>query len=705
MINLDQEGHLWTILEHLPTQVAWVDPRLQCRYANRHLCDEIGLPNECLKGAPLMDSLPPEWQAALRPAMADAIRGIQAEVDFATTDAYGLISYKQAAVLPLARRTPDPQWDALILVSDRTESARMRQQLRSSVNALADLKVALDAHAIVAVTDAKGVITSVNEKFCRISQYDRDELIGRTHRVINSGVHSPAFFQALWKTISCGEIWTGDICNRAKDGSLYWVQTTIVPFLDASGMPVRYIALRVDVTQRKLLEEDNARRAFFDELTGLPNRSLMKRRLGEMKHSCRVSGVYGALMVLDLDDFKEVNDTLGHDGGDELLKQVGARLSALIRDGDTVARAGGDEYVIIVGNLGHDEARAAAKVFEMTERIRQDLSRPYAIHDAEVHSSPSIGVALFNGDSEYDGEILKHADMALYRSKCGGKNQASLFDLDLKHSILLRAAKLADMRVAVAREEFCLYYQPVVDVHLQVIGCEALIRWQHPRVGLVAPNHFISLAEQSGLIVEIGEWVLREACQQLRSWSRESARSKWKLSVNVSAKQLRDPDFPAMVKRIVEEHQIDPSLLWLELTESMFHARPEQPVAVMSELKKIGIRFSMDDFGTGYSSLASLKDLPFDQLKIDRSFVKDLMTHPRGKAVARTILDLATALDLHVVAEGVDSMEQFHFLQEHGCPAFQGYLFGKPAPDPVMLQPALFASNPSSPAGPQSRHA
>jgi len=682
VISSEQEVQLWTILEHLPIQVAWLNPRLQCKYANQPFSNETGLPPEALKGVRVLDSLPPEWRAALAPAVADAVRGNRARLDFSAKRADGSVAHKRATVLPQARGAGGAECDALILVSDHTESTRMRQRLRSSVNALAELKVALDAHAIVAVTDARGVITSVNQKFCSISQYGRNELIGKTHRVVNSGVHAPEFFRNLWKTISSGRIWTGEICNRAKSGSLYWVQTTIVPFLDASGRPLRYISLRVDVTQRKLLEEDSAKRAFFDELTGLPNRSLMKRRLYEAKKACARSGTYGALMFLDLDNFKEVNDTLGHESGDELLKQAGARLSALMREDDTVARAGGDEYVIIAGNLGRDEAAAVMKTQAMTERIRRELNRPYDIQQVEVHSSPSIGMVLFHGDSECDGDILKHADMALYRSKMQGKNQASLFDLALRDSILRRASTLADLRTAIARGQFRLYFQPVVDARREVIGYEALIRWLHPERGVVLPSQFIGLAEQTGLILEIGEWVLREACRRLRAWSRGAETAQWSLSVNVSARQIRDPGFPATVERLVEEWEIDPRLLRLELTESMFHTRPEQPVEVMAALKKIGIRFSMDDFGTGYSSLACLKDLPFDQLKIDRAFVRDLMTHPRGKAIARIILDLACALELHVVAEGVDSMEQFHFLEEHGCQAFQGYLFGKPEPMP-----------------------
>lgn len=680
MIASNQEMQIWAVLEHLPIQAAWLDPRLRCKYANLPFSHEAGLPPEALKGARVMELLPPDWQAALAPAAAEALRGNRVRFDFSVRHADGAASHKQVTLLPQASGAAGNGWDVLMLVSDHTESARMRQKLRSSVNALADLKIALDAHAIVAVTDARGVITSVNEKFCSISQYERDELVGKTHRVVNSRTHPPAFFQELWKVISSGEIWTGEICNRAKDGSLYWVQTTIVPFLDAAGKPVQYISLRVDVTQRKLLEKESLRRAFFDDLTGLPNRRLMKRRLCETKKACAQSGAYGALMFLDLDNFKEVNDTLGHESGDDLLKQVSARLSGLMRQGDTVARAGGDEYVIIVGDLGRDETEAAAQAHALTERIRRELNRPYRIQQVEVHSSPSIGVVLVHGESECDGDILRHADMALYRSKVQGKNQASLFDPDLRDSILQRASTLADLRAAIAREQFRLYFQPVVDARHRVTGYEALIRWLHPQRGVVLPNQFIGLAEQTGLIVDIGEWVLRSACRQLRAWSGVAASAQWSLSVNVSARQIRDPGFPATVQRLVEEAGIDPRRLRLELTESMFHARPEQPVEVMTMLKKIGIRFSMDDFGTGYSSLACLKDLPFDQLKIDRSFVRDLMTHPRGKAIARTILDLACALELDVVAEGVDSMEQFHFLEEHGCQAFQGYLFGRPEP-------------------------
>ncbi|CAB5511122.1 hypothetical protein LMG26857_00406 [Achromobacter anxifer] len=680
LIISNENVELWKILEHLPTEVVWLNPSLRCKYANLPFSDVCGLSQPELKGQPVLGALPTEWQLALLPAIENAINGRRSSVEFTTQSSQGVTMHKQAAVLPQPRGEQSSQCDVLILVSDHTESAMMRQALRTSTDALADLKIALDAHAIVAVTDSRGIITSVNDKFCAISQFPRHELIGKTHRIVNSGMHPPAFFRELWTAISSGKIWSGDICNRAKNGSIYWVQTTIVPFLNTSGKPVQYIALRVDVTQRKLLEEESARRASLDDLTGMPNRRLMKQRLQEMKIACSRTGSFGALMFLDLDNFKEVNDTLGHESGDDLLMQVSQRLVTILDDADTVARTGGDEYVIIAGNMGPTEETAANRATALTQEILEEFKRPFYLHHAEVYSSASIGVVLFCDDSISDSEILKHADMALYQSKQRGKNQSSLFDPQLQQRVLERASILSDLRNATANEQFRLFYQPVVDIESKVIGYEALIRWFHPTRGVVMPNDFIPLAEQSGLIVEIGTWVLHNACAQLGRWREGPESAHWTLAVNICVRQIRDPNFFSIVTRLIEQYGIEPSQLRLELTESMFHSRPEQLVEMMAKLKQIGIRFSMDDFGTGYSSLAFLKEMPFDQLKIDRAFVTDLMTHSRGKAIAQIILDLAYALDLHVVAEGVDSIEQFQFLKEHGCQAFQGYFFGRPEP-------------------------
>ncbi|CAN7591054.1 bifunctional diguanylate cyclase/phosphodiesterase [Pseudorhodoferax sp. LjRoot39] len=578
----------------------------------------------------------------------------------------------------MVQRHPEAQGEQGILSIAAARS--MQRQLRDCMREVSELNAALDAHAIVAVTDARGVILRVNDKFCAISGYAREELVGSTHRVICSGRHPQSFFAEMWHCIAGGQVWHGEICNRAKDGALYWVATTIVPFLDADGRPEQYIAIRTDITQRKRAEEEAQRMAFFDTLTGLPNRRLMHDRLEQLLGRTRRHGLPGALVLIDLDNFKEINDTLGHGQGDALLRLVAQRLQSCIRRSDTVARLGGDEFVLLLGDLGADLSAATLRAADLGEKLRRILEQPYFLDGERVHAALSAGVVLLQGRDESVDQVLSQADMALYKAKGAGGNQVCFFDPALQADVNARAGLLADLRQAQARGELRLYFQPIVQADRQVGGFEALLRWVHPVRGLVSPADFIPLAEQSGLILPIGQWVLDQACAQLARWAQSPATRGWTLAVNVSARQFRDGGFVPSVQRALACSGADPHRLRLELTESMLHADLDETIARMAALRRLGVRFALDDFGTGYSSLSYLKRLPLDQLKIDKSFVAEITTDPDDAAIARTIVSLARSLRLRVVAEGVETEGQFAFLRRIGCHGYQGYLFAAPQP-------------------------
>ena len=387
-----------------------------------------------------------------------------------------------------------------------------------------------------------------------------------------------------------------------------------------------------------------------------------------------------ALLFIDIDNFKTLNDTLGHDKGDLMLQQAAKRLESCVRESDTIARIGGDEFVVMLEHLSKAPLEAAAQTEAVGEKIRETLDQPYHLDSYEYHCSSSIGATLFNRDSQTVEELLKQTDIAMYQAKKAGRNALRFFDPQMQTAIDVRTSLEAGLRKAIDRNEFQLFYQIKVDGLFQPVGAEGLIRWIHPEHGLILPSQFIPLAEETGLIQPIGQWVLETACSQLKAWRENPLTRHLILSVNISAKQFRQTDFVGQVKAVLQRHAVNPGLLKLELTEGMLLDNVNDIVAAMKTLNEIGVRFSLDDFGKGYSSLQYLKQLPLDQLKIDRSFVRNLVDNNSDKAIVRTIIAMARSLNLDVIAEGVETEAQKNLLKKKGCEIFQGYLFGKPVP-------------------------
>lgn len=573
---------------------------------------------------------------------------------------------------------------------------RMRereQQLRIAATAF-------ETQEGILITDANGNIIRVNQAFQKITGYSEAEVLGKNPRILSSGHHNAAFYAAMWESIHSTGSWHGEILDRRKNGEIYpkWLSITATKAVD--GTVTNYVGTQTDITERKAAEEKIKNLAFYDPLTGLPNRRMLMDRLQQALASSARSCRVGALLFIDLDHFKTLNDTLGHDIGDILLQQVAQRLRPCLRESDTVARLGGDEFVVMLEDLSEQVFEAASKTKDIGEKILAKLNQPYLLSIHEYRSTASIGATLFSGNQKSIDELMKQADITMYQAKTAGRNALRFFDPKMQETINDRVALEGELSKALDKQQFHLYYQIQVDHSLRPLGAEVLIRWVHPERGLVSPAQFIPLAEETGLILPIGNWVLETACAQLKAWQHDSLTRDLVLAVNVSAKQFRQADFVEQVQAIVQRHAIDPSLLKLELTESMLQENIEDTIVTMNALSRIGIQFSLDDFGTGYSSLQYLKRLPLDQLKIDQSFVRDIATDNNDKTIVRTIIAMARSLDLDIIAEGVETEEQRQFLFETGCVHYQGYLFGKPAPleqfeallgRPVRELPALLA--------------
>lgn len=578
---------------------------------------------------------------------------------------------------------------------DNFDHEQQRQQAETELTLAAS--VFEHSQEGIFITDADKIIVRVNNAFSLLTGYQAEEIIGcpHYHQLPVFEQQDLYFYQSVWDQVDTQGYWQGEIINSRKNGSNYIEWLTITRVIDKNAQTTHYVGIFVDITDHKLSEERIHKLAFYDVLTQLPNRRLLIERLRSALVDSQRSHNYGVLMFMDLDRFKILNDTHGHDLGDQLLIEVSQRITHCIREQDTVARLGGDEFVILLEELAGNSETATLLAQRIGNKILHALSQPYMLHHVnlhghllpiEHHASASIGLKLFQGTHISSDDLLKQADMAMYQAKEAGRNTLRIFDPEMQFKLNQRALLEADIRAAMQDNQFHLNYQVQVNAASEAIGAEVLLRWKHPLRGFVSPAEFIPLAEESGLISALGLWVLRESCKTLAAWAKRPATQHLILAVNVSAKQFISDNFVEQVKAILNETHINPKLLKLEITESIIVANVEQIINIMNTLRELGISFSMDDFGTGYSSLSYLQRLPLSQLKIDQSFVRNLTDNNNDTAIIRTILALGKSLAINVIAEGVETQQQHDYLLSSGCEFFQGYLFGKPELLPFFEQ-------------------
>ncbi len=657
-------------IDHMGDKVTWVTSDSKVVYANIAACSSLGYTMEEMLKLSVPD-FDPDFSAEDWPTHWEELKK------------HGSYTFesrhrtKSGEIFPVEvsvnyMRFDDVEYNCAY-VRDITERKLIEETLRVAA-------ITFDTQEAILITDADAKILRVNQAFQEITGYSKDEVIGRNPRIFQSGRHDAVFYQAMWSELLDTGKWSGEVWDKRKNGEAYPKLMTITAVYDDDHRLTHYVAVFRDISNRKKSEQEIYQLAFFDPLTTLPNRRLLMDRLQQALAVSARNGWHGALLFMDMDHFKTINDTQGHAIGDQLLIQVAQRLQTCVREGDSVARLGGDEFVVVLEDLSGDADEAATQTELVAEKIRSKLARPYELGDYEFLSSVSIGISLFKGHHEIAEGLLQQADVAMYQAKTAGRNAIRFFDPQMQRALEARAALEADLRHALERQQFRLYYQIQVDRMLHQLGAEALLRWDHPERGLIAPMQFIPLAEETGLIVPIGLWVLETACAQLNAWQHSTLTCDLTIAVNVSAKQFRQPDFVFQMQRVLQESGAKPSHLKLELTESTVLENVEDTISKMRELKLLGVSFSMDDFGTGYSSLQYLKRLPLDQIKIDRSFVRDITTDPNDAAIVQTIIAMSEALGLNVMAEGVETNEQHEFLDRHRCHAFQGYLFSKPVP-------------------------
>jgi diguanylate cyclase (GGDEF)-like protein/PAS domain S-box-containing protein len=536
----------------------------------------------------------------------------------------------------------------------------------------------------IIISDTKHRIIRVNRAFTDITGYSAKEITGKTPRVLRSHLHDAPFYEQMASTLKYEGQWGGEIWNRRKNGEVFPIWQNISPIKNDKGEITQYISIFSDISEQKISEKRIQYLHHYDVLTSLPNRALFKERCGNAINRARSENRKVALLVLDLDQFKHINDSFGHPAGDRLLQLVATRLEKLVREGDTLARLGGDEFAILAESIRHSQ-----DAFNISHKLLDSFVEPVRISDREYRLTASVGVSLFPDDGEDVTVLIRNADTAMGKAKEQGRNNVQFYTQELTESALQRVTLGNELQRALEQDELALFYQPQYSLKTgKMVGAEALIRWQHPKQGMIPPDQFIPLAEDNGLIIPMGEWVLRKACQQMRAWL-DMGRSMERISVNVSGQQVQRGELVSCVERVLRETGLEPSHLELELTESFIMQQTDKVIDTLNGLNQLGVIMSIDDFGTGYSSLSYLKQLPVHKLKIDRSFVRDIPGNANDEVITRSVLALGQSLQLKVIAEGVETKEQQAFLRELNCDEVQGYLYSRPVPSEefVNLEP------------------
>ncbi|MBU5613803.1 EAL domain-containing protein [Geomonas azotofigens] len=677
----DSRQYLLTIIDFLPDATLIIDSAGKVVGWNRELSRLTGVAAEAMIGrGELAYSLPFYGQrrpllidVAMNPALdgdgrydgfsrlGDIVHGECWAPCLGETPAY-LIS--AASVL---RNSKGEMIGAIECIRDNTE--QMKAQKRIKLLA----KIFNESGEAIVITDNENRIIETNKAFAQFTGYSREEALGKNPRVLKSGIEDSKFYEKMWRSILETNYWQGEIWDKRKDGSLYPKWLTITAIRGEDNVITNYFATFSDITQRKEAEKRIEQLAHTDTLTSLPNRHTLVERLTQALEQAKRGGHSLAVLFVDLDRFKMINDTLGHHVGDLLLMEVASRLKSSLRAEDVVARFGGDEFVVVQPRI-----RSQVEPAHLAEKILKTVAAPYFLDNNTVYTSPSIGISVFPSDGTTVAELFKNADAAMYHAKAAGRNTYQMFTKEMHTAARQRLAIENSLRSALANDEFVLHYQPQVEAASgKLVGFEALVRWQNPDRGMVLPDSFIPVAEETGMILEIGRQVFEKACRQAAFW-RGAGHPCVRIAVNLSARQLRQPDLPELLSGIMKQCGADPEMIELEVTESMTMERPVESIRILGALKSMGIGLSIDDFGTGYSSLSYLKLFPVDKLKIDRSFVKDLEVDPDDAAIASATIAMAHTLGKKVVAEGVETQAQLDFLVEHGCDIIQGYYFSKP---------------------------
>ena len=581
-----------------------------------------------------------------------------------------------------ALRLAHDEWERQAEVRTQELRAEMIERQRAE-ETLQRLSLAVEqSPASVLITDVAGIIEYANPKFFEVSGYNSDEVIGHNLRLLLMDHTIQEQYQELWQTILSGQVWRGELHNLRKDGTYYWEYASISPMITPAGTITHFVAVKEDITDRKNYEEQLLRQAHYDQLTGLPNRLLILDRLTQALARMRRENTLVSVLFIDIDHFKRINDTLGHDAGDQLLRESARRLECCVREEDTVARFGGDEFVVVLTGL-----RSPLQSEVVIEKITTAFAAPFRIEEHEIFSSTSIGVTVAPLDGDDPHILMRNADVAMYQAKADGRNVARFFTQALNEKARVRMSMESRLRHALEHDEFHLCYQPLVAVASgRIVGAEALLRWVNPDLGEVPPVRFIPLAEESGLIVPIGEWVLHQACRDMRAWLDSGLRLSH-IAVNVSSRQFAAGDLANIATRALDNNSLSSDQLHLEITESLLLDDVPRVVNILRELVDMGIGLSVDDFGTGYSSLSYLRRFALKTLKIDRSFIRDVTTSADAAALTEAIVAMAHRLALTVVAEGVESADQLAFLDACACDVAQGFLLGRP------MVSKIFAAN------------